>query len=72
MITCPVRFRQDWLIAEDAARFFFPSETRWTSQTEVRLNDRNQRSAGNIDVVIVAHDQNGKVLDFGSLEVKAV
>ena len=50
VITCPVRFRQDWLIAEDAARFFFPPETRWTSLTEVRLNDRNGRSAGNIDV----------------------
>lgn len=72
VITCPVRFRQDWLIAEDAAHFFFPSETRWTSLTEVRLNDRNGRSAGNIDVVIVAHDQNGKVLDFGSLEVQGV
>ena len=23
-ITCPVRFRQDWLIATDAAAFFFP------------------------------------------------
>jgi len=23
-ITCAVRLRQDWLIAEDAARFFFP------------------------------------------------
>lgn len=72
VITCPVRFRQDWLIAEDAARFFFPPETRWTSLTEVRLADRNGRSAGNIDVVIVSHDQNGKILDFGSLEVQAV
>lgn len=72
VITCPVRFRQDWLIAGDAARFFFPPETRWTTLTEVRLTDRNGRSAGNIDVVIVAHDHNGKVLDFGSLEVQAV
>jgi len=51
VITCPVRFRQDWLIAEDAARFFFPPETRWTSLTEVRLTDRNGRSAGNIHVI---------------------
>jgi hypothetical protein len=29
-ITCPVRFRQDWLIAEDAAAFFFPEHTNWT------------------------------------------
>ena len=26
-ITCPVRFRQDWLIAEDAAAFFFAPNT---------------------------------------------
>lgn len=25
VITCPIRFRQDWLIAEDAASFFFPA-----------------------------------------------
>ena len=50
-ITCPVRFRQGWLILEDAARFFFPPETKYTSLVEVRLNDKNGRSAGNIDVV---------------------
>jgi hypothetical protein len=48
-ITCPVRFRQDWLIAEDAAAFFFPEGTSWTSLTEVRLNDKNGNTAGNID-----------------------
>jgi hypothetical protein len=37
-ITCPIRFRQDWLIAEDAAAFFFPAGTSWTSLTEVRIN----------------------------------
>ena len=26
-VTCPVRFREDWLIAEDAAAFFFPAGT---------------------------------------------
>ncbi len=34
-ITCPIRFRQDWLIAEDAAEFFFPDHTRWTSLVEI-------------------------------------
>lgn len=71
-ITCPVRFRQDWLIAEDAAHFFFPEDTAWTSLTEVRLRDGNGQSAGNIDVVLVAYDTNGKVTDFGSLEIQAV
>ena len=72
VITCPVRFRQDWLIAEDAAAFFFSPETSWTSLTEVRINDKYGRSAGNIDVVLVAYDNSGRILDFGSLEVQAV
>jgi hypothetical protein len=71
-VTCPIRFRQHWLIAEDAATFFFPQGTTWTSLTEVRLNDKNGDSAGNIDVVLVAYDSKGKVTDFGALEVQGV
>ena len=72
VITCPIRFRENWLIAEDAATFFFPSQAQWTSLTEVRLSDRNGQHAGNIDLVLVAYDNNGHVMDFGSLEVQAV
>lgn len=71
-ITCPVRFREDWLIAEDASNFFFPPGTAWTSLTEVRLKDGNGQSAGNIDVVLVSYDTQGRITDFGSLEVQAV
>ncbi len=71
-ITCPIRFRQEWLIAEDAAAFFFPPTTRWTSLTEVRLNDAEGKSAGNIDIVLVAYDERGQIVDFGALEVQAV
>lgn len=71
-ITCPIRFREDWLIAEDAAAFFFPKDTTWTSLTEVRLNDKSGGTAGNIDVVLVAYNAKGKVTDFGALEVQAV
>ena len=71
-ITCPIRFREDWLITDDAASFFFGDSTAWSSLTEVRLNDANGKSAGNIDVVLVAYDDNGKVLDFGALEIQAV
>lgn len=71
-ITCPIRFRQDWLIAEDAAMFFFPEGISWTSLTEVRLNDERGNMAGNIDVVLVAYDSAGKVTDFGALEIQAV
>lgn len=72
VITCPIRFRQNWIIADDAASFFFPANVSWTSLTEVRLNDRRGRSAGNIDVVLVSYDERGKILDFGALEVQAV
>lgn len=71
-ITCPIRFREDWLITDDAGSFFFGEGVAWTSLTEVRLNDATGKSAGNIDVVLVAYDDNGKVFDFGALEIQAV
>ncbi len=72
VITCPVRFREDWLITDDAASFFFPEGTSWSSLTEVRLNDAYGKSAGNIDVVLVAYNETGKIIDFGALEIQAV
>src|ERR1700722_16268158 len=39
IVTCPVRFRQNWKIATDAAEFFFPPGARWTTVTEVTLPD---------------------------------
>lgn len=71
-ITCPVRFRQNWVIADDAAEFFFPKAAKWTSLTEVRLKDKKDKSAGNIDLVLVSYDDRGKVTDFGALEIQAV
>ena len=72
VITCPVRFRENWLIAADAADFFFGTDATWTSLTEVRLVDYYGNTAGNIDVVLVAYDNAGKVYDFGSLEIQSV
>ncbi len=71
-IICPVRLRQDWMIAEHAAAFFFPKDARWTALVEVRLKDNQGKSAGNIDVVLVSYDEKGTVTDFGSLEVQTV
>jgi len=71
-ITCPVRFRQDWLIASDAAEFIFPAGVKWTSLTEIRLTDGYGKSAGNIDVILVAYDDEGHIIDFGALEVQGV
>jgi hypothetical protein len=72
VITCPIRFREDWLIIENAATFAFSKEVKWTSLAEVRLNDRNGQSAGNIDFVLVAYDDTGRLTDFMSLEVQGV
>jgi len=72
VITCPIRFREEWIITDHAASFFFREGTTWSSLTEVRLNDSHGKSAGNIDVVLVAYDAKGKVYDFGALEIQAV
>lgn len=71
-ITCPVRFREDWIIAENASEFFFGKKVNWTSLTEIRLNDKYGKSAGNIDLVLVSYDVSGKITDFGSLEIQGV
>lgn len=71
-ITCPIRFREKWIIADDAVDFFFPKSAKWTSLTEVRLKDKLGKSAGNIDLVLVSYNDKGRVMDFGALEVQAV
>lgn len=71
-IICPIRFRQKKQITIDAADFFFTPGQKWTSLTEIRLNDKNGRSAGNIDIVLAAYDNNGRIVDFGALEVQGV
>ncbi|MEW6534615.1 MAG: NotI family restriction endonuclease [Candidatus Auribacterota bacterium] len=72
VITCPIRFRENWIIADDAAEFFFGKDVKWTTLTEVKLSDINKKTAGIIDVVLVSYDNNGKVSDFGALEIQAV
>lgn len=72
VITCPVRFRQDWIIIEEAAKFAFGKDSNWTSLVEVKLKDANGKSAGNIDYVLVSYDADGAILDFASLEVQGV
>ena len=71
VITCPVRFREDWLITDDAAAFFFKEGVRWSSLTEVLVPDAYGQVAGNIDVMLVAYDEQGRIIDFGALEVHA-
>src|SRR6202007_1856113 len=72
VVICPVRFREDWVIISDAARFIFAEGVSWTHVGEVKLNDKSVKTAENIDYVLVSYDENGQVLDFGSLEVQSV
>lgn len=72
VITCPVRFRQNWQVVSDAAEVFFPTNSNWTSLAEVRLNDGENNSAGNIDFVLVSFDEFGQILNFGALEIQSV
>jgi len=72
VITCPIRFREEWFIVENAAQFFFNKKDNWTSLTEIKLVDKNGQSAGNIDYVLVSYNDKGELTGFGSLEVQGV
>ncbi len=71
VVTCPIRFRENFQIVSDAANFFFPG-SKYVALTEARLKDLHGKSAGNIDIVIAAIDGNGEIIDFGAVEVQAV
>ncbi len=76
IVTCPIRFTEEWLITEQAAKFIFNKNIvekgMWTTLREIKLVDANNKTAGNIDYVLVSYDENGNLTDFGSLEVQAV
>lgn len=73
IVTCPVRFREDWIIVENAAKFAFPENAEWTSFSEIKLIDSYGQSAGNIDYVVVWFDKlTRKIIDFASVEVQGV
>jgi len=48
-----IKLRTHLECAACSTAFFFSSGTSWTSLTEVRINDKYSKSAGNIDVVLV-------------------
>ena len=72
VITCPTRFREEWLIIENAAEFVFGNKANWTSLSEIKLVDKNGQSAGNIDFILVQYNDKGQLIDFASLEVQGV
>ncbi|MBQ6472557.1 MAG: hypothetical protein IJJ33_11275 [Victivallales bacterium] len=72
VITCPARFREDWMILQNAADFVWEKGTQWSSLPEIKLVDADGQSAGNIDYVIVSYDAAGSIVDFASVEVQGV
>ena len=71
-VICPVRFRQNWRILKDAASFLLPEVTSWSWVSEAYLRDAYGASVGKIDFVLVAQDEQGRVTNFGALEVQSV
>ena len=45
---------------------------RYVPLTEARLKDKRSKSAGNIDIVIAALNEDDEIADFGAVEVQAV
>jgi len=72
VITCPSRFREDWLILRNSAEFVWGKSSKWTSLPEIKLVDASGQSAGNLDYVIVKYDEDGNIVDFASIEVQGV
>ena len=72
-ITCPVRFREDWDIVSESAKFFFPADTTFVAVSGIKIDDKYGKSAGNIDIVLIAYDKvSEEILDFGAVEVQGV
>lgn len=75
IITCPIRFREQWRIVKDAARFFFPNRQDPKlplTLSEVPIRDGAGKEAGNIDMVLVDLDNDGVIKEYGALEIQAV
>jgi hypothetical protein len=71
-ITCPTRFKEEHLVIAAAKDFFFAPGTSFVALPEIRLKDAGGKPAGNIDIVLAAHDERGFVTDFGAIEIQAV
>lgn len=70
-IVCPVRFKEDWLIVEQAAKFFFPDNAKWVAYPGASLKDEHGESVGNVYLKLVAYDDNGFEKDWGAVEILA-
>jgi hypothetical protein len=60
VITCPIRFRQDWIIATDAANFFSKIEIDVAHRDAIEQPPRQR--ASNIAVVVVCDVRRNAIL----------
>ncbi|WP_110519841.1 NotI family restriction endonuclease [Herpetosiphon llansteffanensis] len=72
VITCPIRFRQNILFAQQIAECFFPQNARWALLPEIRLIDKHKKRVGNIDYCLVHYDEFGTIIDFVTIEIQSV
>jgi hypothetical protein len=72
VITCPARFLQDRKILVDTKKFLLSNTLDPKIIFEVGLVDLSKRPIGRIDCVLIDEDANGKITDFGALEIQAV
>lgn len=75
-IVCPERFKQHSVMYETIAKIAFSNPTNYAVLSEIPFlrshQDGINRSAGNIDNVLVNLDQQGEIIDWCALEVQAV
>lgn len=71
IITCPIRFRENWRILSDVYGFTLPGASDRDFVSEAKLVDDEKESVGKIDIVLLAIES-GVITDFGALEIQAV
>ncbi len=75
-IVCPERFKQNSVMYDTIATIAFGNSANYAVLSEIPFlrshKDGANRSAGNIDNILVHLDQQGKIVDWCALEVQAV
>lgn len=74
-IVCPERFKQNSVMYETIAKIAFGNPANYVVLSEIpflRSHQDGNRSAGNIDNILVHLDQHGDIIDWCALEVQAV
>lgn len=72
VIICPIRFLQNNKILDDTKKFLLSNTPDPKIVYEVRLVDLMKQNIGRIDGVFIDQDLNGRVTNFGALEIQAV